>query len=621
MSKFTIGIQTTFVLILLSLYGQAAAQTSTDRSTHSLQTFSYSESTTDTNLEADEEEGMPERGQFLFRYRYTGEEVEPNITISHNGEFLASLNHLSPTAFDTLINVQIEKGDSLIYDFSFGISEEQIILHEELNSYSHGFWARGYSVQFISEDAEGNVKHYGTMNFEYYLIPPFEGFVLLANPASIEQGEASSLNFHAVELPDEPVIIPENTAVDMLLDENGSHLGGLLLPEFDPDNKYDAVFNFPYSVLTNTPIFYEADINPMKAGGHVNIDTVSETVSIGVRSSHNWNILGITTLEVREEGEEDDLSIHLNITGDDRIWPTISPHGVQATFRNNLGHLVKNTTDFIVSTASDGEPKANQLVEISAEWIPESGGHNHNGKNALKAPPEALMGRFTNLSNHETANGKISATTDSEGIIHLQYEAPEFGGEIDLKAQLTTEDGIIEASESLTIRVPGLVLLTDASQLYEKVGGVPNHHGPRLDGGFPGSRTPDNNHWVNETVGQLLIALAVIYNEAFPDRHKIRYNDISLPNGGRFDINGKWAGSRYHTLHRLGFNVDVRTSLPRDDGIPLTLEDEIQRLVKELDPNAIVDVHGSRYRHPDTGNWSDSRHFHIDFRIFQVLQP
>lgn len=116
--------------------------------------------------------------------------------------------------------------------------------------------------------------------------------------------------------------------------------------------------------------------------------------------------------------------------------------------------------------------------------------------------------------------------------------------------------------------------------------------------------------------GSFSIALAVIYNEQYFEFPKIRYNDISLPNGGRFDINGQWVGNRNHKLHRLGFNVDVRTSPPRGDGIPLILEDEIQRLIRELDSDGIVDIHGSRFRDKDSGEWIDTRHFHIDFRTF-----
>jgi len=327
-----------------------------------------------------------------------------------------------------------------------------------------------------------------------------------------------------------------------------------------------------------------------------------------------------TGIELTGSGEitiqSTDIDLTIQITGPPEIWPTLPEGGVQRGFDRGL---IENSTRLFVSAASDGIPVAGQPVQISAEWVAESGGHNHNGS-GLKTPPDSLMGIFQNLSTGETAAGSILAVTDTTGTIHLEYESPVFGGDVDITAGLPGAGQSMEASRRLEIRVPGLVLLPDFER-YEKVGGVPNHHGPRLDDLHPDNRTPDNNHWVNQTVGQLLTALAVKYNDQFPDREKIRFNDISLPNGGRFDINGRWGGFNNHTLHRIGFNVDVRTNPPRSDGLPLADIRLVRTIIRNLDPNAIVEIHGSRRVDPQTGQISDSRHFHIDFRIFQVLQP
>ncbi|MEX1061769.1 MAG: hypothetical protein WEC39_01505, partial [Patescibacteria group bacterium] len=371
-----------------------------------------------------------------------------------------------------------------------------------------------------------------------------------------------------------------------------------------------AIINFPYGFLANVPLYYRAYPDSTLLEG------TSEEVQLGVFSHFNTSIAGQTEVEV--SFEEEDVTMELEIIGDNEIWPTIPVHGVQSAFDLNI---IENSTEFIITVESGGEPKSNQLVEITAEWKQDSGGHSHNGSKALKTPPPELMGMFTNLSTEESSQGFISVITDSTGIVRLNFESPEFGGEVELTARITDGEETILSSQLLTMQVPDLMLLPDAPHIYKKVGGVPNHHGPRLDNRHSDHRTPDNNHWVNETVGQLLIALAVIYNEQFPDWEKIRYNDISLPNGGRFNIDGEWSGNRNHALHRLGFNVDVRTSPPREDGIPLEDLEEIQRIIELLDPNAVIDVHGSRFIDSKTGNLVDSRHFHIDFRIFQVLQP
>lgn len=268
--------------------------------------------------------------------------------------------------------------------------------------------------------------------------------------------------------------------------------------------------------------------------------------------------------------------------------------------------------DIVVTvTKSNGEPVANQPVQIEAVWISGSGGHSHTN-----APSQDQMGVLSVLLPvplaPEQGRGVIEAETDEEGKIYLNYTTPQFGGTIDLVATLQTTTGQSD-SKRVTVRVPGLVLLPD-NNLYEKIGGTPNHHGPRLDVSNEPYLTPDDNHWVDENVVIPLVNLALLYSIQYPDAPVIRYNDISLPNGGLFDINGNWTSP--HSLHQIGQNVDIRTSPPRSDGIPLALKRRIEEILVDLYPYTTVEEHGSKYISRETGNEVDSRHFHIDFEIF-----
>jgi hypothetical protein len=198
-------------------------------------------------------------------------------------------------------------------------------------------------------------------------------------------------------------------------------------------------------------------------------------------------------------------------------------------------------------------------------------------------------------------------------FINQNYITPKFGGQINLVATLQTATGQSDTRQ-VKARVPGLDLLPDFRERYEKIGGTPNHHGPRLDVSNQPYLTPDDNHWVDKDIIPYLSALTVHYENAYPNMPKIRYNDISLPNGGLFDISGNWAPS--HQLHRIGQNIDVRTRPPRSDGIPLALERRIEEILVDLYPNTTIEKHGSIYKHAETGQEIDSRHFHIDFEIF-----
>lgn len=118
---------------------------------------------------------------------------------------------------------------------------------------------------------------------------------------------------------------------------------------------------------------------------------------------------------------------------------------------------------------------------------------------------------------------------------------------------------------------------------------------------------------MDEDVRPMLLSLAAIYHDKYPNLPLIRYNDISLPNGGLFDVKGTWTTS--HQLHRLGQNIDIRTRPPRGDGIPFVLLGKVREIVRGLDVKSTIEIHGSTWTDED-GDYNDSRHFHVGFELF-----
>jgi len=375
----------------------------------------------------------------------------------------------------------------------------------------------------------------------------------------------------------------------------GQLAGGFSLPE--AGFRYVSGFNGPYGAITGTPVFYEAYPDSLFPSF---IELA--TPNILAYSPYDTSINGLAFVQVTNNEEE--LDIALNLLGPDTAWPTLERGDVQARF--NLSQVDNIIEDIVVTvTKSTGEPAPNQSVQIEAIWVTGSGGHSHTN-----APPKSKMGVLSVFLPVPLApkegRGIVTAQTDEAGKIYLSYATPKFGGQINLVATLQTAAGQSDAKQ-VNVRVPGLVPLPN-SPIYEKIGGTVAHHGPPL------FTSEDDNHQVNESVGAILVSFAAIYSENFPNFPKVRYNDISLPNGGLFDIDGNWAPS--HKLHRIGQNVDVRTSPPREDGILLENIEEIRDMILDIDPNATVDEHGSIFISKKTGNRIDSRHFHIDFEIF-----
>lgn len=207
------------------------------------------------------------------------------------------------------------------------------------------------------------------------------------------------------------------------------------------------------------------------------------------------------------------------------------------------------------------------------------------------------MGYLVNIAEQDSAQGEIEALTNEEtGRLSLRYNAPEFGGQIALVAQYIQETDTLFARDTVNILVPNLILLPEGTS-YSKVGGTPSHFGPRVDHLHQDFRVPDNNHYGTLELVDFLINLsnsweAMILADSTQDNRQtpLNINDMSLPNGGKFDIYGRWTGS--HSYHRVGRDVDIRTSrnLPignNRNGVLLTA------LVNELG-EPILDVNNNK---------------------------
>lgn len=70
--------------------------------------------------------------------------------------------------------------------------------------------------------------------------------------------------------------------------------------------------------------------------------------------------------------------------------------------------------------------------------------------------------------------------------------------------------------------------------------------------------THPGNHWGTELAVTNLPLIAHDYLSQFPGADILRYNDMSLVHGGKFDFDGSnWCSSCAHQEHRIGINCDV----------------------------------------------------------------
>jgi len=268
---------------------------------------------------------------------------------------------------------------------------------------------------------------------------------------------------------------------------------------------------------------------------------------------------------IGEKNEE--MKISLEMSEQDELWPSIPVGGANADFDFSQVESVMNNIQ--VEVTRNEEPVPGQPVAVMAQWVEESGGHNHDGKNDMKHLQSGRLGIVTNIETADSASGILNTVTNTEGRLNLRYHTPEFGGEIKLIAKTVNTSGdTLRAESQFTVGVPNLVLLPDGDN-YEKVGGTSSHYGPRVDGAYSEYREPDNNHYTTVAFRDSLIAIAeawadTVQADSTLDNRQtpLNINDISLPNGGKFDVEGRWLTrlrNAAHDFHRVGRDADIRT--------------------------------------------------------------
>ncbi len=285
--------------------------------------------------------------------------------------------------------------------------------------------------------------------------------------------------------------------------------------------------------------------------------------------------------------KEDSVKVYV---GGGKITITLNPNEIQPYYRDVIP-INNSRTEVIVSVKNKrGRAIKDFPIRLFSKRVLGSGGHNHDDNPDAENRPIGMFERTTGI-------------TDDNGEFRTNYRASEFGGEDSIYAVMNIENPNDTGKIKLTIRVPNLVLFPDGIY-WLKIGGTCEHHGPPTpwDSCDVECQTPDNNHWIDENIEGNLIGVAYDYYTEM-DNVRLCINDISLPNGGGFDINGRWNDdliSSLHSSHRLGRNIDISFNVADGNGNVVGVVN--RQILKDLVRN---------YR----GNFAIHRgnHYHITF--------
>jgi hypothetical protein len=276
-------------------------------------------------------------------------------------------------------------------------------------------------------------------------------------------------------------------------------------------------------------------------------------------------MLGVTAISVNVQSEDDFFAA---ITGHgESVIPqaqtNISPTSlVQTDFTvrpsvtsSRLGASVETIPLTATCTDSSGQPVAGCNFVLSLERIPFTGGHDHDSANRP-------VGSFSPPSGLTDANGKLETI----------YTAPEISGIVKATVSGTSPNGgpTMPGSATIGVQINGLAPL-GSNVNYDLIGMTVSH---------------SDNHYGLQGFNSCLRTLAKRYAATYPGS-KLAYNDMSLINGGLFDISGAW--SRPHGSHRFGNDGDLDIS-----SVPVTRRSLLRGLAKNAGMSTIL-VYGTHW--------------------------
>ena len=206
-----------------------------------------------------------------------------------------------------------------------------------------------------------------------------------------------------------------------------------------------------------------------------------------------------------------------------------------------------------------GQSIADCKAGLSLTTVSFSGGHDHD------APPIRPAGSL-DIS---------SGATGSSGF-PVTYTAPEVSGQVTLSFNGTQSNGtpLQSSRATIDIRVGGLTAMPELSPYYSLVGSTPTH----LD-----------NHFASPHMNAALAAIAADFAGAFPGS-VLLYNDVSLVEGGVFDLNQNWTPPHCGHLSLGGGtnNADISISGFLMQNVAQDVQDMLEDIVTAHNGNVCV---------------------------------
>lgn len=289
------------------------------------------------------------------------------------------------------------------------------------------------------------------------------------------------------------------------------------------------------------------------------------------------------TIRVIEQTECQGLTLDLFPSFPDTIWPTLLPSGSH------------DNTALVEPKVSSPAPAGGCVVNLDVEPVSAKGhstGHTPGIYPKDKAGKMEMGGKA--ITSCTIPEGETTCRATDGSISPVIYTAPEISGEEKITA--TLKDTGEKASKSIFTMVPDLGPLSSL-QFYRPTGQTGDH--------------PDNHYGTNDTIFNIQGMAQDYFDLCDEDicNETLGINDMSLPWGGLFDVNGDWKSPHGMIVgvekHRIGKAVDIDRCAQT-----LVMQDYLDKIAKKHSGKRIVE---EALEVPGCEGPADTPRIHYDF--------
>ncbi|HVX89529.1 MAG TPA: hypothetical protein VG940_11410, partial [Gemmatimonadales bacterium] len=215
--------------------------------------------------------------------------------------------------------------------------------------------------------------------------------------------------------------------------------------------------------------------------------------------------------------------------------------------------------EITVRQRKDGTSPAGAQIQLTMTPLEESGGHIHTQGLARPTGSFYRSSAASQRTGPGSDRGTITLTTDSSGKVKVLYRTSGLAGvEIIEVKTVDAQHPAKPDTVRLTLRVPGLVEMDSMHQ--DRYVFKPQ------DPSKPAQQHGNNNRWVLPAFRDSVLEVfdgfwlnsGMVVDDSSYDHLYI--TDAGLPWGGLFDYHGDSEWSSPHQTHRIGNDLDLRSS-------------------------------------------------------------